>query len=29
MSPRIRKIAFYAAVALIPVVAIVSLLVNR
>ena len=29
MSPRFRKIAFYCAVALLPVVAIVSLLVNR
>jgi hypothetical protein len=29
MSPRLRKIAFYVAVALLPIVAIVSLLVNR
>jgi len=29
MSPRFRKIAFYAAIALLPAVAIVSLLVNR
>ena len=29
MNTRLRKIAFYAAVALLPIVAIVSLLVNR
>ena len=29
MNARFRKIAFYAAIALLPIVAIVSLLVNR